>query len=139
VATGGSLPKIWATQAPDGLGRAPDGLGRVGVAEFVVLPRGGYDDSALLGRRQDRHVAAGLPELYGSVWAWLGQCGSAVLLVFCPADGRRSVVAVGSSRPAELLSHILVLSCILTLSACYCSRRDSDSGCKIVVARAYGR
>jgi hypothetical protein len=96
VATGGSLPKIWATQAPDGLGRAPDGLGRVSVAEFVML-------------------CWCFLELYGSVWAWLGQCGSAVLLVFCPADGRRSVVAVGSSRPVELLSHILVLSCILTL------------------------
>jgi hypothetical protein len=63
-----------------------------------------------------------------------------MLLVFCPADDRRSVVEVGSSRSAELLSHGLVLSCILTLQAVrYCSRRDGDGGCKIVVARACGR
>jgi hypothetical protein len=63
-----------------------------------------------------------------------------MLLVFCPADERRSMVEVGSSRSAELLSHVLVLLCILTLHVmCYCSRRDGDGGCKIMVARACGR
>jgi hypothetical protein len=56
-------------RAPDGLGWDPDGLGRARVAQFVVLPGGGDDDSAWLGRRQGRHVAAGLSELYGPVWA----------------------------------------------------------------------
>jgi hypothetical protein len=64
---GNSLPKIWATWAQEGLGRAPDGLGQAGVAQFVVLRRGGDDDSTWLGRRQGRHVAAGLPVLYGPV------------------------------------------------------------------------
>jgi hypothetical protein len=76
----------------------------------------------------------------GALRARLGPAGPAgVLLVVCPADNRRSLVEMGSSRSAELLSHVLVLSCILTLRAArYCSRRDGDGGCKIVVAHAYG-
>jgi hypothetical protein len=108
VAASGSLPKIWATRAPYGLGRAE-------ITEFMVLPRGGDGDFAWLGWQQGRHVAAGLSELYGPIWARLSQCGPGVLLVFCSADDHRSVVEVGSSHPAELLSHVLVLSCILTL------------------------
>jgi hypothetical protein len=89
---------------------------------------------------QSRRVAAGLPELYGPVWARLGQHGPGVRLVFCPVDDHRSVVEVGSSRPAELLSPVPAVSCILTIQgARYCSRRDGDGGCKIVVARARGR
>jgi hypothetical protein len=79
MAAVGSLPMIRAT-------RALDGLGRAGVAQFVVLPGGGDDDSAWLGRWQGRHVAAELPELYGPIWARPGQCGPGVLLVFYPTD-----------------------------------------------------
>jgi hypothetical protein len=74
------------------------------------------------------------------VWARSGQCGPGVLLMFCPVNDHRSVVEVGSSRPGELLSLVPAVSCILTLQvACYCSRRDGDGGCKIVVACVCGR
>jgi hypothetical protein len=56
VAGGGSLPKIWATQALDGLERALDGLRWAGFAEFLVLPRGGDDDSLVEKEASIRHL-----------------------------------------------------------------------------------
>jgi hypothetical protein len=97
VAAGGCLAKIWDTRAPDGLGRASDRLGRVGGAAFMVLPRGGDDESGGLGmaaRRSCCNRAA------GALRARPGQCEPGVLLMFYRVDDRRSAVEVGSSRPA---------------------------------------
>jgi hypothetical protein len=133
VASGGSRPRSGQPGLRMGSG-GPGSLSLRGFLEVAMMTPLDWD-----GGKVDVS-AAGLPELYGPVWAQLGQCGPGVLLVFYPVDNRRSVVEVGSSHLGELLSPVPVVSCILTLQVtCHCSRRDGDGGCKIVVARVRGR
>ena len=86
-------------------------------------------------------IAAGWPELYGSIRARPGQCGPGVLPLLCPVYDCLAAVEVGSSCvAARLLSLAPTMSCASgVLAACRCHEAMDDGDFKIVVAHASGR
>jgi hypothetical protein len=115
-------------------------LGRAGTPASAEPPGGGGDGSAVPGTTVWRAVAAGLPELYGSVWNRPDQYGPGVLLPLCLVDDRRkAAVEVGSSRMAGATVPVATMSCVSIFQATrYCPRRDGDGDFKTVVACAGG-